>query len=118
MSSDDLCTLEQRSVRLLSVGTSALLNDPIANTLLDATTKGIPVQGTPVRLSDIGSRGWNVLAGDCPLPLAVLRTDIVAANSAWRMACAHRHGLLIAPHGKTTMAPACSRNKSPTVRGP
>jgi len=27
------------------------------------------------------------------------------ANSAWMMAFAHQHGLLLAPHGKTTMAP-------------
>jgi D-serine dehydratase len=83
-----------------------VLNNPAADVLIDGSTKGIPASSPPLRVSDVSSQGWNVLAGDCPLPLAVIRTDIVTANSAWMMAFAHRHGLLLAPHGKTTMAPA------------
>ena len=82
------------------------LNDPTADVFVDATTKGIPIGTAPLRVSDIGRQGWNVLSGDCPLPLAVLRMDALAANSAWMMAFARLHGLLLAPHGKTTMAPA------------
>jgi D-serine dehydratase len=81
------------------------LNNPNADVLLDATTKGIPAHAQPLRLSEIGRQGWNVLAGDCPLPLAVIRTDILEANSAWMMAFTRLHGLLLAPHGKTTMSP-------------
>src|SRR5579872_2870548 len=82
------------------------LNDPSSDPLLDAGTKGIPHGAGSLRLSEIAGRGWNVLRGDCPLPLAVLREEALAANSAWMMAFARRHGLLLAPHGKTTMAPA------------
>ena len=82
------------------------LNDPTADVFVDATTKGIPFGATPLRVSEIGRQGWNVLAGHCPLPLAVLRTETLAANSAWMMAFARQHDLLLAPHGKTTMAPA------------
>ncbi len=82
------------------------LNDPSSDPLLDASTKGIPHTAGTLRLSEVAGRGWNVLRGDCPLPLAVLREDALAANSAWMMAFARRHGLLLAPHGKTTMAPA------------
>ena len=82
------------------------LNDPSSDPLLDAGTKGIPEAAGTLRLSEIADRGWNVLRGDCPLPLAVLREDALSANSAWMMAFARRHGLLLAPHGKTTMAPA------------
>ena len=82
------------------------LNNPAGDVLVDATTKGIPSNSAPLRLSEIGSQGWNVLAGDCPLPLAVIRTDILAANSAWMMSFVRHHGLLLAPHGKTTMSPA------------
>lgn len=85
---------------------SLLLNDPAEDVLVDAATKGIPAHSPPLRLSDIGTQGWNVLAGDCPLPLAVIREDILTANSAWMMAFARHHGLLLSPHGKTTMAPA------------
>jgi D-serine dehydratase len=83
-----------------------LLNDPAADVLVDAATKGIPALARPLPLSEVGTQGWNVLAGDCPLPLAVIRTDIMASNSAWMMSFAGHHGLLLAPHGKTTMAPA------------
>ena len=83
-----------------------VLNDPSADTLVDATTKGIPCGAGPLQLSQIGTRGWNVLRGDCPLPLAVLRTEALAANSAWMMAFAREHAFSLAPHGKTTMAPA------------
>jgi D-serine dehydratase len=83
-----------------------LLQDPSADVLLDASTKGIPVNSSPLRLSEVGAQGWNVLAGDCPLPLAVIRSDRIASNSAWMMAFARHHGFLLAPHGKTTMVPA------------
>ena len=83
-----------------------LLNDPAEEVLVDAATKGIPARSPSLPLSAIGAQGWNVLAGDCPLPLAVIRADILAANSAWMMAFARHHGLLLSPHGKTTMAPA------------
>jgi D-serine dehydratase len=82
------------------------LNDPTADVFVDATTKGIPIGAAPLRVSDIGRQGWNILSGSCPLPLAVLRAETLAANSAWMMAFARQHDLLLAPHGKTTMAPA------------
>lgn len=82
------------------------LNNPVADVLVDASTKGVPSRAAPLLVSEIGAQGWNVLAGDCPLPLAVIRTDILEANSAWMMAFARLHGFLLAPHGKTTMAPA------------
>jgi D-serine dehydratase len=82
------------------------LNDPTADVFVDATTKGIPPGTPPVRVSDIGRQGWNILAGSCPLPVAVLRAEVLAANSAWMMAFARQHDLVLAPHGKTTMAPA------------
>jgi D-serine dehydratase len=83
-----------------------LLNNPADDVLLDAATKGFPANVPPIRLSAVGTQGWNVLAGDFPLPLAVIRQDILAANSAWMMAFVRHHGLLLAPHGKTTMASA------------
>lgn len=81
------------------------LNDPSTELLLDSATKGIPSHCAPLRLDDIAHQRWNVLAGDCPLPLAVIRTDIMQSNSDWMMAFTRMHGLLLSPHGKTTMAP-------------
>lgn len=73
--------------------------------VLDRSTKGLPPNGAPLRLGDVGTRGWNMLAGDLPLPLAVIRRSVLEANSTWMSAFTAANGLLIAPHGKTTMAP-------------
>jgi D-serine dehydratase len=74
----------------------------LADTALDDTTKGIP-PGARVRLSEIGAQGWRV--ADMPLPLCVLRDDIVRANARWMRDFCALNGLSLCPHGKTTMAP-------------
>lgn len=77
----------------------------IAGLTFDAMTKGIPAHAGRLRLDEAGSRGWNILRGDVPLPAATLRADVLAANNAWMTRFLADNGLLIAPHGKTTMAP-------------
>ena len=72
---------------------------------LDPSTKGLPYDAPRLTVGDVGSQGWSVLDGDLPLPLAVIRQDILAANSAWMSAFTAGNDLVIAPHGKTTMAP-------------
>jgi D-serine dehydratase len=67
--------------------------------------KGFPATAEPVAVHDIASRRWNVLAGDLPLPLAVLDRAALAHNIAWMQAYARGHGIDLAPHGKTTMSP-------------
>lgn len=71
---------------------------------LDGTTKGVP-PGASLRFGDVGRQGWNLLSGDMPMPLAVIRESVLKANSAWMAAFTAANDLLIAPHGKTTMAP-------------
>jgi len=72
---------------------------------LDATFKGYPLTAPPCAGSGIGQRGWNVLAGDLPLPLAVLRRGALEHNLAWMQRYAAERGVWLAPHGKTTMSP-------------
>lgn len=72
---------------------------------LDASHKGFPHLAPPMRRSDIGRQGWNVLRGDLPLPLAVIRQDALAGNLQWMQGFARDHGVGLAPHGKTTMSP-------------
>ncbi len=67
--------------------------------------EGAALRHRGLRLGDVGRQGWSMLAGDLPLPLAVIKRDVLAANSAWMSAFAAENGLLLAPHGKTTMAP-------------
>ncbi|SFZ86503.1 D-serine dehydratase [Devosia enhydra] len=72
---------------------------------LDPSTKGLPAGAGAVSLNDIAAAGWNLLAEDLPLPQAVIRKDVLDANSHWMSRFTGLNGLRIAPHGKTTMAP-------------
>ena len=49
---------------------------------LDGQTKGLPAGLDATAVSDVGSRGWNVLAEDLPLPLALLKDSALAHNAA------------------------------------
>lgn len=75
----------------------ALATDPI--------TKGLPFDAASLTVGTVGKQGWNVLRGDLPLPVAVVRQDIVAANAVWMEQFTRLNGMFIAPHGKTTMSP-------------
>jgi len=83
----------------------------IDDEVMDACTKGVPGSGGALRLGDIGRQGWNLLAGDLPLPVAVIRADVMAANSRWMAAFLAATGAVIAPHGKTTMSPQLFRRQ-------
>ncbi len=72
---------------------------------LDHHTKGYPQHAAPCLSTDIASKGWNVLAHDLPLPLAVLKRSALGHNLAWMQAFAKRKGVHLAPHGKTSMSP-------------
>ena len=73
--------------------------------ILDHRCKSYPPAAEPCRAGDIGRKGWNVLAGDLPFPLAVLRRSALEHNLAWMQDYATRRGAVLAPHGKTTMSP-------------
>lgn len=72
---------------------------------VDAAVKGFPARAGLMRLDEIGRQGWNVLHGDLPLPLLVLKRDALKENSAWMKAFLATTGASLAPHGKTTMSP-------------
>ena len=38
--------------------------DRLTDTQLDACVKGVPMAAAPLRLGDVGKRGWNLLKGD------------------------------------------------------
>jgi D-serine dehydratase len=80
------------------------MND-LLDPLLDAASKGFPHHSPPLKRSQIGAQGWNVLAGDLPLPLAVIKRDKLQHNLGWMQRYAEGAGVGLAPHGKTTMSP-------------
>ena len=79
--------------------------DTILAQTLDSATKGYPLSSPALPISAIGAQRWSVLAGDLPLPLAVIRDSALAHNHAWMRDFTASTGVLLAPHGKTTMAP-------------
>ncbi|WP_342115939.1 amino acid deaminase [Pseudoduganella sp. OTU4001] len=66
--------------------------------------KGLPLL-EPLRQHMVGAQHWNVLAADTSLPVAVLKASALQHNLAWMRGFCERHGVLLAPHGKTTMCP-------------
>lgn len=77
----------------------------IESSLIDGRHKGVPGHCPPLALGAVATRGWNVLAEDLTLPLAVLRETALRHNAAWMKAFLARTGAIVAPHGKTTMSP-------------
>ena len=76
---------------------------------IDTSYKGFPHHSAPGRRSQIGTQGWNLLAGDLPLPLAVIKRDVLKQNLAWMQNFAASRDLGLAPHGKTSMSPQLFR---------
>ncbi|MEO8137129.1 MAG: amino acid deaminase [Betaproteobacteria bacterium] len=72
---------------------------------LNGQTKGLPAGTTAMTLDQVGRAGWNVLAEDLPLPLALLKDSSLRHNAAWMKSFRQLTGVTLAPHGKTSMSP-------------
>ena len=79
--------------------------------MLDAGFKGFPQTHAPLRASEVAAAGWNVLAGDLPLPIALLKREALEHNLAWMQRQVRAWGIDLAPHGKTTMSPQLFRRQ-------
>jgi D-serine dehydratase len=78
----------------------AILAEP-----LDPSFKGFPPERSPFRVADAGAQDLNLLRGDLPLPVAVLRESALRHNARGFMRFVSATGVSLAPHGKTTNAP-------------
>jgi D-serine dehydratase len=87
------------------------MTDDLRMDRLGPWLKGFPATQAPIDLASVARLGWNLLAGDLPLPLAVLKRDALAHNLAWMQAYARSQGVDLAPHGKTTMSPELFRRQ-------
>ncbi len=81
---------------------AALRDQPIA-----ATEKGFSFVAAngPVTSASLGSQRPPLFGGGFAMPLLVLRESAVAQNIAAMAAYCEAAGVMLAPHGKTTMAP-------------
>lgn len=80
-----------------------------ADALIDDLDKGAPGSGFATNVDDVGGKGWNILLEDLPFPIAIAKDEALRGNSAWMRDFLARTGTMIAPHGKTSMAPALFR---------
>ena len=85
--------------RLLESRLAAFASRP-----LDSFEKGLPAQ-PGLTLESIGSQGWRLGDGHVPFPVLALRWNAMLENIQRMQAFCDGQGALLAPHGKTTMAP-------------
>jgi D-serine deaminase-like pyridoxal phosphate-dependent protein len=83
--------------------------DPSRDARVDLTTKGFPTVDRPLPLGEIAERGWSL--EDLLPPVLLLRESALAHNIALMAAYCASHGVELAPHGKTTMAPQLWRRQ-------
>ena len=76
---------------------------------LDSSYKGFAPGHGPLRLSEVGAQGWNVLRGDLPFPLALIHRQRLHHNLQWMKDFTQALGIQLAPHGKTTLSPQLFR---------
>ena len=83
------------------------MNEP----LLHPQLKGFPTHAAAISLRDVAQQGWQLLRGDLPFPLAVLRQSALEHNLAWMREFCRERDISLAPHGKTTMSPELYRRQ-------
>lgn len=92
----------------LAVMDSRALEEELSRPLC-GTVKGVPLaaftRDSPVATAAVADQRWNLLKGDLPFPNAVIRESALKHNLEWMQGFAEGLGLLLSPHGKTTMAP-------------
>jgi D-serine dehydratase len=78
----------------------------ISRMSIGSLNKGLGAMECPLSVPQIVDQRWNLLQEDLSLPTAVLYEDKLAHNLAWMQQFIRAYGVNLAPHGKTTMAPA------------
>ncbi|MCS3442036.1 alanine racemase [Microbacterium phyllosphaerae] len=76
----------------------------IPDPVLGAWTKGFPAHASGMRLSEVP--GADLHLSDLVTPVLTVHESALAHNESTVFGWAASHGVLLAPHGKTTMAPA------------
>ncbi len=82
--------------------------------IVGSLNKGLGAMDGPLSASQIVEQRWNLLHEDLSLPTALLYEDKLAHNLAWMQQFIQAYGVNLAPHGKTTMAPALFKRQLQT----
>lgn len=76
----------------------------IPDPVLGAWTKGFPPRAGGLRASEVAAAGLHL--SDLVTPVLTVHEEALAHNEETVFSWAREQGVLLAPHGKTTMAPA------------
>lgn len=74
--------------------------------LISPQNKGLGSIDLEMNAAEFAQLGWNLLHEDLSLPVAVLDGEKLKHNLEWMRQFIDAYGVRLAPHGKTTMAPA------------
>jgi D-serine dehydratase len=80
------------------------LIDELDHEAVDWRSRWLPI-AAGINCGDVREASWNVLRGDLLLPILILKQSALAHNLSLMARFCRDHGVDIAPHGKTTMAP-------------
>ena len=78
--------------------------DPILQSAPDCWNLVAPATA-PVLLGEVGRYGWNLAQDDILLPVLAIRRSALEHNARVMADFCQEHGISLAPHGKTAMAP-------------
>lgn len=85
---------------------NSLIPDALLSALtLDGRYKNYPQAAPALPAVGLKQRGWQLLDDDLPYPMAVLSESALRHNLAWMQRYADDRGILLAPHGKTSLSP-------------
>ena len=90
--------------RVVTVQARGLNLDRILDEPIDWRYKSFPA-GPRTKIRDVGARRWDVLGGQFLLPVMLLKDSALRHNSKLMASYCKQHDFLLAPHGKTSMAP-------------
>jgi D-serine dehydratase len=88
-----------------------ITTDVAPPTAISPLNKGLGYLPNSIEREKIGALGWNLLKEDLSLPSAVLYEEKLSHNLDWMQRFIDAYGIQLAPHGKTTMAPALFRRQ-------
>ncbi|MEU6663525.1 amino acid deaminase [Streptomyces sp. NPDC046821] len=77
----------------------------LADELVDHRFKGLPMDADGLTVGELAAQRRNLFTGGFTTPVLALSAERLEHNLALMETYATRHGLLFAPHGKTSMAP-------------
>lgn len=74
--------------------------------VIPVSAKGVPPALVGMTLRHLRHSGIPALGGEVPMPMALIKESVLESNIAAMQQFCDTNGVLLSPHGKTTLAPA------------